>query len=401
MAAATTATNAQPMDLRASRGQLLQDSLGIMVSAGGFGLVYGLSAREAFFSPVEAGAMSVLVFAGAAQFAAVGYVAGGFSWLAIIALTAFLNARHLLYAAALAPYLSDRPRWVRAVMAHLLTDEAFALAIAHFRRIGRGDVPGYLIGAIVSTFIPWNIATFVGVTIGGSIPEPSRFGLDVIFPAAMGGLAVGLITGRRELVAAISGAILAVAIGLAWDPAAGIIAGGVLAPLVGMAVRPRGHEHAREGQLAFGPEPADDHDDGDAHEHALTYFPQKSSMPDATRTRTTDDDGPCPARGADGPRDLPVPRDPAPRPGLRAPAGASPALPAARRTVGAGRARRREHPGGPGRGGQPDLPRRHRVARRRALRGGRGDAAEPARGPRAGRDHRRGRRAVRVAPLPE
>ena len=80
-----------------------------MVSAGGFGLVYGLSAREAFFSPVEAGAMSVLVFAGAAQFAAVGYVAGGFSWLAIIALTAFLNARHLLYAAALAPYLSDRP----------------------------------------------------------------------------------------------------------------------------------------------------------------------------------------------------------------------------------------------------------------------------------------------------
>ena len=219
--------------------QLLQDSLGIMVSAGGFGLVYGLSAREAFFSPVEAGAMSVLVFAGAAQFAAVGYVAGGFSWLAIIALTAFLNARHLLYAAALAPYLSDRPRWVRAVMAHLLTDEAFALAIAHFRRIGRGDVPRYLIGAIVSTFIPWNIATFVGVTIGGSIPEPSRFGLDVIFPAAMGGLAVGLITGRRELVAAISGAILAVAIGLAWDPAAGIIAGGVLAPLVGMAVRPR------------------------------------------------------------------------------------------------------------------------------------------------------------------
>ena len=92
-------------------------------------------------------------------------------------------------------------------MAHLLTDEAFALAIAHFRRIGRGDVRGYLIGAIVSTFIPWNVATLIGVTIGGSIPEPARFGLDVIFPAAMGGLAVGLITGRRELVAAVAGAV--------------------------------------------------------------------------------------------------------------------------------------------------------------------------------------------------
>ena len=55
-------------DLADSRRQLLLDSLGITVSAGGFGLVYGLSAGEAGFSPIEAGAMSILVFAGAAQF---------------------------------------------------------------------------------------------------------------------------------------------------------------------------------------------------------------------------------------------------------------------------------------------------------------------------------------------
>jgi predicted branched-subunit amino acid permease len=123
-------------------------------------------------------------------------------------------------------------------------------------------------GAVISTFIPWNVATLVGVTIGGSIPDPTRFGLDVIFPAAMGGLAVGLITGRRELVAAVSGAVIGVAIGLAWDPAAGIIAGGVIGPFVGMAARPRADEHAREGQLAFGPEPG--------HEHAVPYFPQRA-----------------------------------------------------------------------------------------------------------------------------
>jgi 4-azaleucine resistance transporter AzlC len=255
------------VDLRASRRQLLQDSLGIMVSAGGFGLVYGLSARAAGFSPLEAGAMSVLVFAGASQFVAVGYVLGGFSWLAIVLLTAFLNARHLLYAAALAPYLTEQPRWLRAVMAHLLTDEAFALAIAHFRRIGRADVRGYWIGAIVSTLIPWNVATLVGVTIGGSIPDPAAFGLDVIFPAAMGGLAVGLITGRRELVAAVAGAVIGVGIGLAWDPAAGIIAGGVIGPLVGMALRPGRADHEREGQIVFGPEPAHEHEGEHAHEH--------------------------------------------------------------------------------------------------------------------------------------
>lgn len=227
-----------------------------MVSAGGFGLVYGLSARSAGFSPAEASAMSLFVFAGASQFVAVGYVLGGFSWATIVLLTAFLNARHFLYGAALAPYLAHVPRPMRAAMAWVLTDEAFALAIAHFRRIGRGDVRGYWIGAIVSTWIPWNLATIVGVTIGGSIPDPTRFGLDIIFPAAMGGLAVGLITGRRELVAALTGAVIAVGVALAWEPAAGIIAGGVLGPLMGMAVRPgRAEASAPEAQIVFGPDP--------------------------------------------------------------------------------------------------------------------------------------------------
>jgi len=241
-------------ELRASRRRLMVDGLGIIVSASGFGLVYGLTARTAGFSPLEAGAMSVLVFAGAAQFAAVGYVAGGFSWIAVVLLTGFLNARHFLYAAALAPYLADRPRPVRAVVAHVLTDEAFALAIAHFRRIGRGDLWGYWWAAIVVTFIPWNIATLVGVLIGGAIPDPGRFGLDVIFPAAMAGLAVGLVTGRRELVAALVGGVVAVAVSLAWDPAAGVLAGGLLGPLVGLLavrVEPEGPE----AQIMFGPQP--------------------------------------------------------------------------------------------------------------------------------------------------
>jgi hypothetical protein len=59
-------------------------------------------------------------------------------------------------------------------------------------------------------------------------------------------------------------------VGLAWDPAAGIIAGGVIGPLLGMAVRPGVGEYEREGQLAFGPAPAHD------HEHAIPYFPQRA-----------------------------------------------------------------------------------------------------------------------------
>src|SRR6185369_17918772 len=117
----STTLPAAKMDLDASRRQLLKDSLGIMVSVAGFGLVYGLSARAAGFSPAEAGAMSLFVFAGASQFVAVGYVLSGFSWVGIVVLTAFINARHFLYGAALAPYLTHVPRVQRALMAQVLT----------------------------------------------------------------------------------------------------------------------------------------------------------------------------------------------------------------------------------------------------------------------------------------
>ncbi|HET7167568.1 MAG TPA: AzlC family ABC transporter permease [Candidatus Limnocylindrales bacterium] len=233
------------------RRRLLLDALGIAGSATGFGFVYGLAARDAGFSPIEAMAMSSIVFGGAAQFAAVGYVVSGLPWPGVIVLTALLNARHLLYSAALGPWLRAVPFWRRAVMAHLLTDEAFALSIAHFRRVGRTDERGYWIGAIASTFIPWNLATLAGVLLGAQIPDPTRLGIDIIFPAAMIGLAVGLITGRRELVAAIVGAGVGVVVALLTGPAIGIVAGGLAGPLAGLAVPSRtAHETAPLGTTA-------------------------------------------------------------------------------------------------------------------------------------------------------
>jgi predicted branched-subunit amino acid permease len=181
-------------------------------------------------------AMSLIAFGGAAQFAAVGYVASGLAWPAIGLLTFLLNARHVLYSAALAPWFRGRSVAERALAAHLVTDESFALAIAHFRRLGRFDAIGYWYPAIVTTLIPWNVATFAGVALGDAIVEPSRFGIDVIFPAAMAGLAVGLVSGRRELVAALAGAAIGVAVSLVISPTIGIIAGGVLGPIVGLAV---------------------------------------------------------------------------------------------------------------------------------------------------------------------
>ena len=231
------AETAAPLDLRAARRRLILDGAGIIVSAVGFGFVYGLAARtEAGFSPIDVMAMSVFVFAGAAQFAAIGYVVGGVPWLVIGILTGLLNARHVLYSAALAPSFRGRPFWERALAAHVLTDEAFALSTAHFRRLGRFDALGYWFAAIVVTFIPWFFATLAGALLGSSIVDPERLGIDVIFPAAMIGLAVGLISGRRELVAAVVGAAVGVGVSLASSPTVGIIAGGVVGPAVGLLV---------------------------------------------------------------------------------------------------------------------------------------------------------------------
>ncbi len=221
--------------LAAARRRLALDAVGISLSAIGFGVVYGLAAREAGLSLGEGIAMSVFVFAGASQFAAAGLIAQGAPWPAIVVLTALLNARHALYAAALLPWLRTRPRIERAAMAHVLTDEAFALSLHHFQRLGRVDVPGYWIAAVL-VFVPWNVATLVGLLGGAAIPDPARLGIDVVFPAAMAGLAALLVRGRSELAAAIVGAVLAVGVGIAIDPAAGVVVGGLVGPLAGLAV---------------------------------------------------------------------------------------------------------------------------------------------------------------------
>ncbi|MFI5291877.1 MAG: AzlC family ABC transporter permease [Candidatus Limnocylindrales bacterium] len=260
---AAEASSAEPggSSLETARRRLILDAAGLSVSAIAFGLVYGLAARTADYSLVEMLAMSTFVLAGAAQFAAIGLVAGGVPWAAILLLTTLLNARHVLYSAALAPWLTGRRRLERAAMAYVLTDETFGLALPHFRRLGRADVGGYWIAT--AFIVPmWFAANMVGFLGGQGIPDPTRLGIDVIFPAAMAGLAAALVTGRQELVAAVAGAIIAVAFGVAVGPSAGIVAGGLLAPLVAMLVR---HDPARpdvEGFEGYGMAPLP-HDDGE------------------------------------------------------------------------------------------------------------------------------------------
>lgn len=244
----------------AARRQLALDGLGIIASGIGFGFVYGLAARtDAGFSPIDVAAMSVIAFAGAAQFAAIGYVASGVPWGVIGILTGLLNARHVLYSAAMAPWFRGRSLGERGLAAHFLTDESFALSIPYFRRLGRFDAFGYWFAGVVVDFLPWVLGSLAGVLLGNAIVDPERLGIDVIFAAAMAGLAVVLITGRRELVAAIVGAIVGVGVSLAVSTTVGVIAGGVIGPAAGLLIpAAQSHERAPIGSEAsadhYGPQ---------------------------------------------------------------------------------------------------------------------------------------------------
>jgi predicted branched-subunit amino acid permease len=146
-----------------------------------------------------------------------------------------LNARHLLYSASVAPYTTKLSLKLRAGLAYLLTDEAFALTTAHIARLGRIDVRGAWYAGF-TIFIPWNLSTIAGWLAGAALPDPATIGLDVVFPAAMAGLAIGLVKDRAALVALLVGCGSAVAAALMVDPSAAIMIGGLLGPLAGLAL---------------------------------------------------------------------------------------------------------------------------------------------------------------------
>ena len=181
-------------------------------------------------------------------------------------LTALLNARHVLYSAALAPWFAGRPRR-RAGGDGPRPDRRGVRALDRPLPPARaGRRLRLLVAAIVATFIPWNLATLAGVTSARRSPIRRGSGIDVIFPAAMAGLAVGLISGRRELVAAVAGRRDRGRRLAAVSPSVGIVAGGVLGP-VRRAARP-----AREGP------------GGGAARHRRPRR-ERYSMPDACRSR--------------------------------------------------------------------------------------------------------------------
>jgi len=185
-------------------------SLALVPSVFVYGTVFGGLAVQAGLRAVEVWGMSVLVFAGASQFVAVPMIAAGASPLTIVVTTYVVNMRHYLIAATLAPAFRAFPRGWLALVAHVLNDESFAVAVA---RRNPPD-PGVYIGSAVAVSGAFLAGVVVGTQLGGLVADPARWGLDFAFPAVFLALVAVQLRGRAEWLIALASAALAVAIAL-------------------------------------------------------------------------------------------------------------------------------------------------------------------------------------------
>jgi 4-azaleucine resistance transporter AzlC len=139
---------------------------------------FGVVAREAGLPAAAAIAMSVVVFAGSAQFAAVAIIGTGGSLGAALVAAALMNSRFLAMGIALAPSLPGGPL-KRAAQGQTVVDASWAMAL---REDGSFD-RYFLFGATAVQYVTWSLGTVTGVVGRSLIGDPNRFGLDAVFPA--------------------------------------------------------------------------------------------------------------------------------------------------------------------------------------------------------------------------
>lgn len=219
----------------------------LLLGAAPFGLIYGVLAVNAGLSTVLAQGMSPIIFAGSAQFITAQLLQDGAPLLVIGITAAVLNLRHVLYSASLAPHLQHLNRGWKALLAYLLTDEAYAVAITRYwdnnsihaenkvrndtqeKQQQRGHQHWYVLGTGASLWLTWQISTAVGIFLGAQIPE--AWSLDFALPLTFIAIVVPALRDRAMVGAAVAAA-LAVLLTLAMPLKLGL----VTAILVGIGV---------------------------------------------------------------------------------------------------------------------------------------------------------------------
>jgi len=215
----------------------VKDELPILVGVVPFGMIYGILALGVGLNPFDAQAMSAVIFAGSSQFMTVQLIREAAPWLVILMTGFIINLRHALYSATIAPYIKHLPRRWKALLAYLLTDEAFAVAALNYQREGVTRFGHwYFLGAGLALWTSWQASTAVGIFLGAQVPE--AWGLDFTLPLTFIALVVPALKDKAGVVTAVVASLAALAFfGLPYK--LGLIAASALAIAAGMWMETR------------------------------------------------------------------------------------------------------------------------------------------------------------------
>jgi 4-azaleucine resistance transporter AzlC len=176
-------------------------------------MIYGILALEAGLPPAAAQAMSSIVFAGSSQFVAAQLFHAAAPPIVIVLTIAVVNLRHALYSASLAPYTRQlSARW-KALLAYLLTDEAYVIGIMHYRSLQdphderHALSHWYFLGAGVALWSTWQISTAAGIFLGAAVP--AQWPLDFTLPLTFIAMVVPGLKDRPVVAAALSAGVVA------------------------------------------------------------------------------------------------------------------------------------------------------------------------------------------------
>lgn len=138
---------------------------------------FGALAKQSELSDAAAVGMSVWVYAGAAQFAALEGIRQNLSWFSIVVTMLLMNLRHIPMSLAIKPIFSRFEGKQQLLLAHGLTDEAFALDVSDKPRSWH-----YYTGIHLFCWLSWIFGTWVGTHVGQQIPAQwLQFALPSLF----------------------------------------------------------------------------------------------------------------------------------------------------------------------------------------------------------------------------
>ena len=170
-------------------------------------LSFGVLARDAGMPLLAVIVMSLIVFAGSAQFAAISIIAAGGGVGAAVAASAMMNSRFLAMGIALGPSLPGGP-WRRAAQGQAVVDSSWAMAAQGDGTFDRS----FLFGSTAVQYVTWQAGTIFGALAGNVLGDTHKLGLDAVYPAFFLALLIVEVRRPRAGGVALAGAAIAIAL---------------------------------------------------------------------------------------------------------------------------------------------------------------------------------------------